>query len=297
MVRRRIAAVAATALIAATLGCQDAEVEARLQELAMVSAQKDSLLQEVLENTQFMSEVSTELAKVQGVVMAPESPSGELLMSRDSILTQIRDLTLRVTEGESRLDESEARVRSLASRSDSLREVATEIEGTMADMRAMILTQKQTIDQLTLRVSALSAENDELMQEVVALVDTVLTLEDTVTALADRANTVYYVVGSKDDLKERGLVAEEGSKFLFFGKKALVPAREFNPDQFTAINRMEQTEIELPDSTKRYRIVSRQSLAHLSGEVTDDGKVSGSIVIADPLEFWEPSRFLIVVED
>ena len=286
-------ALASTAIVLVLIGCQDADTKAQLAELALVSAQKDSLMQEVLDQTQVMSAIGAELAKVQGVVLATESP---MMVDNDTILSQIRDLTARLTESEQRLEESRLRVRRLSGQSDSLDTMVQQFEASITNLQTILDTQQATIDQLNARVYALRAENEELAREVVALVDTVLTLEDTVSAMQDRENLVYFVVGTKNDLKERGLVVEEGKKFLFFGKKALVPGRDLDIEAFTAIDKLEQLQIAVPDSTKKYRIVSRQALTYLDTETDKDGKFSGLLVIGEPVEFWGPSKYLIIVE-
>ena len=283
-------------MICVIAGCQGAGTKAQLEEMALISAQKDSLLQEVLEHTRVMSEIGAQLATVQGVILAQESPSQQLVIDNDSILQQVRDLTQRVTESETKLEESQARIRRLSSRTDSLGGIAREFESSIANLQAIAATQKGTIDQLNARVYALRRENEELAREVVALVDTVLTLEDTLSAMQERENTVYYVVGTKNDLKERGIVVEGGSKFLFFGKKALVPGRDLNPEDFTAIDRLVQLSIAVPDSTEEYRIVSRQALAYLDTETDKNGKFRGDLVINTPDAFWGPSKYLIIVE-
>jgi hypothetical protein len=283
-------------VIIAAAGCQGAGTKAQLEEMALISAQKDSLLQEVLEHTRVMSEIGAELATIQGVVLAPESPSQQLVIDDDSILQQIRDLTERLTESGTQLEESQVRIRRLSSRTDSLGGLAREFESSVANLQAIVETQRGTIEQLNARVYALRRENEELAREVVALVDTVLTLEDTVSAMQERENTVYYIVGTKNDLKERGIVVEEGSKFLFFGKKALVPARQLEREDFTAIDRLVQRSIAVPDSTEEYRIVSRQALAYLDTETDKDGKFRGDLVINTPDAFWGPSKYLIIVE-
>jgi uncharacterized coiled-coil protein SlyX len=285
-----IRALALPSLMLVLVGCQDADTKAQLAELALISAQKDSLMQDVLDHTQVMSAIGAELAKVQGVVMATESP---MVVDNDTVLRQIRDLTARVTQSEQSLEESRLRVRQLTGQTDSL---VDQFEATITNLQLIVATQLATIEQLNARVYALRSENEELAREVVALVDTVLTLEDTMSAMLDRANTVYFVVGTKNDLKDRGIVVEEGSKFLFFGKKALVPGRELDPEAFTAIDKLEQLQIAVPDSTKEYRIVSRQALAYLATETDEDGSFSGSLLIGEPVAFWGPSKYLIIVE-
>jgi uncharacterized coiled-coil protein SlyX len=288
--RFHMRALALPSLMLVLIGCQDADTKAQLAELALISAQKDSLMQDVLDHTQVMSAIGAELAKIQGVVLATESP---MVVDNDTVLRQIRDLTARVTESEQSLEESRLRVQQLSGQTDSLVE---QFEATITNLQLIVATQLATIEQLNARVYALRSENEELAREVVALVDTVLTLEDTMSAMLERENTVYFVVGTKNDLKDRGIVVEEGSKFLFFGKKALVPSRELDVEAFTPIDKLEQRQIALPDSTKEYRIVSRQALAYLDTETDKDGWFSGSLLIGEPVAFWSPSKYLIILE-
>jgi hypothetical protein len=121
-------------------------------------------------------------------------------------------------------------------------------------------------------------------------------LAGTVDTLVTERNMVYYVVGRKDDLVQRGVATEEGSKFLFFGGKSLQPARELDATAFTQGDLRELLTITLPDSTRKYKIISRQNLAGLATQ-PEDGKFRGSIQIADPAVFWGPSRYLIIVQD
>ena len=62
-----------TALVVTASGCQDRkQLAVALAEAEAASAQKDSLLNEILETTQFVSDVNAELAKVKGLTVAAE---------------------------------------------------------------------------------------------------------------------------------------------------------------------------------------------------------------------------------
>jgi hypothetical protein len=137
----------------------------------------------------------------------------------------------------------------------------------------------------------MSAQNQQLTADKVALTDTV-------SQLTTYKNTVYYAVGTKKELMEKGVLAKEGSKFLFFGGTHLVPARNLDPAQFTRIDKTQDLTIALPKEDKNYKIISRQSPEYLAANsVTKDGKVRGQLQIESPEEFWAPSKFLIIVED
>jgi hypothetical protein len=259
-----------------------------------VAAERDSLLSMVAENTRLMSEISSELAKVKDVrrpmtaVVSPESPAGAPSF-RDSLLSKLREVVERVNQAETRLAASQSRIRALRGQSDSTRGELTLMEQTVGDLQATLENQRVTLSSMTEELNRLKVENQELQVRTVALTDT---LQQVTT----ESNVVYYVIGTKDELKEKGVVVEEGTKFLIFGGKSLNPARDLPEDMFTVADMREISEIPLPRPDKQYKIVSRQNLGALGTPVSSDGKVRGSLQISQPREFWEPSKYLIIVE-
>jgi hypothetical protein len=52
----------------------------------------------------------------------------------------------------------------------------------------------------------------------------------------------------------------------------------------------------MPDSTRHYRIVSRQSLDNADVQERKKNTFRGNLKIADATRFWAPSKYLVVVE-
>jgi hypothetical protein len=268
------------ALLAAACG-PTPQVKARLAALDTVSAQKDSLIQELALQAQTLSAVTSELATVQvrNLRVTGESPAAA---QRDSMVQKVRYLVTRVQDSESRLRSSERRIRSLTSLNDSLR---TTLENTVASLQETINTQKEQIATLTEMVDTLQVHN--------------AALTDTLANMSVRENTVYYVVGTEDQLKQKGLIVQEGgSRVLFVLWKTgqtLQPARELDPAQFTTFDKR-HTEIPLPYSDGVYRIVSRQDPSYLATKPDGHGRITGgSLQIASPGEFWRNSKFLVIL--
>jgi hypothetical protein len=296
----RAAVVGAMALLAVT-GCdqkakkENEALRLQVQQMATISAEKDSLLNMVVDNTQLVNELNNELNKVKdlktGVVPVTGLESGavDTVRVQDYLLAKVREVTARVAVAETRLAACQRRVRGLTREGDTLRADITEFQATVGRFQAIIDTQKVTILSLTDQINELQSTNVKLVAKTEALAGTVDTL-------VTERNMVFYVVGRKDDLVQRGIATEEGSKFLFFGGKSLQPARQLDATAFTQGDLRELTVITLPDSTKKYKIISRQNLAGLATQ-PEDGKFRGSIQIADPTVFWGPSRYLIVVQD
>jgi hypothetical protein len=293
--------------VVATTGCNQAELKKALAEAKAAEAQKDSLLTEVLETTQFVSDINSELAKAKSVtVKAAGTDPGLPGAKRDreervESLERVKQVIAKLNESEAKLAETETRAKQSRQRNARLLAQIETFKKTIEDLKTTAeqqkteyetaLAEKDTqIATLAGRVDTLTTENTQLSGDKAAL-------SDTVANLTSYKNTVYYAVGTKDELIKKGVVTKEGSKFLVFGGTRLEPARNLNPEAFTAIDKTQQTSIPLPRTDKKYKIISRQSPSHLTSTVAKDGKVTGSVEISQPEEFWSPSKYLILVQD
>ncbi len=112
------------------------------------------------------------------------------------------------------------------------------------------------------------------------------------------AARAYYVIGTEDELVKKGLVVREGGTNLLIKRvgRTLVPARKLDVAAFTPIDTREVRAISVPDSTRRYQIVSRQSLDDVKVGTRDGTSFRGSFAIPDADKFWSPSRYLIIVQ-
>jgi hypothetical protein len=214
---------------------------------------------------------------------------------RQATLERIQQVIVRLNESEAKLTATETRAKNAKIRN--------------ARLLAQIATYKQTIEDLKTAAEQQRAENEAIIADqrtqIASLsgqLDTLdreaVSLRGSVRNLLSYKNTVYYAVGTKKELIERGVVTKEGSKFLVFGGTRLEPARNLNAEAFTAIDKTKTLSIPLPRTDKKYKIVSRQSPAYLTGGVTEKGEITGGVVeIQSPEEFWASSRYLILVQN
>jgi predicted nucleic acid-binding Zn-ribbon protein len=271
-----------------------------LAEARAAEAQKDSLLTEVLETTQFVSDLNGELARAKVALIGNEEGdrgvpgSRQDQREREATLNRISQVIDRLNESEAKLTETENRVKNakiknarllaqIATYKQSIEDLKTAAEQQRVEHEAIIADQRLQIASLAGRVDTLNQEKGWLI--------------DTVAHLTAYKNRVYYAVGTKNELIEKGVVIREGSKFLIFGGTRLEPARRPNLDAFTMIDKTQTLSIPLPRSDKKYKIVSRQSPEFLSGDVSPKGEVKGVVEIVAPEEFWSASKYLILVQD
>jgi hypothetical protein len=289
-------------LAVAATGCSrsKAELAKALAESKAAEAQKDSLLTEVLETTQFVGDLNSELAKAKAIAVSAEGadrgmPGAQLdREERKATLERIQQVIARLNESEAKLTATENRAKNAKIRNARLLAQITTYKQTIEDLKTAAeqqRTEQEAIiaDQRS-QIANLSGEVDELNVQTASL-------RDTVVHLTAYKNRVYYAVGTKDELLKNGVAIREGSKFLFFGGTRLEPARKPNLDAFTMIDKTQTVSIPLPRSGKRYKIISRQSPEYLTGKVTENGELEGVVEIAQPEEFWSASKYLILVEN
>ncbi|MBI3790809.1 MAG: hypothetical protein HY275_08010 [Gemmatimonadetes bacterium] len=301
---RRFAPLLAAALLL-TSACDrsKAQLDASVAQLQQVSAEKDSLLRDVVATSQFITEVNGELARAKGsnVGKPVVKAAGDLpdtltpAQARKAMLDRVAALVTRLNDTEKRLASSRARVASLVKDNATAKAQIAQFDSTVNALKVLVEGQKQQVATLTEQVAALSAENATLLKEKGMLTQEKEQLTTEKTQLVTEKNTVYYIVGTRDDLVKIHVLEMTGG-FIGIGRTA-VPVRDLQPAAFTAIDRTKTKEIPFPNGEKSYRIVTRQDLGALEAPPTDPNEIKGGLKIADHDKFWGASKYLIVVEN
>ncbi len=257
------------------------ELAEEVRRLTITASEKDSLFNEVVETTKFISEVYTELSSLSGELntrgVEQKSPD-----YRQEITKKIQLLSKKMQDNEKRLKENQSRISELKRSNTKFANQIASYEQVIADLNVIIQTQKEEIGGLNTKVAELSGKVASLTEERAAL-------NDQVSTLTEETNTCYYVVGTQSFLESNKIIDRKGTVLGFIGGKR-VPNDNLNLSAFTAVNITRQTEISLPGTLNE--VVSTHNLQYI--KVSDDKK---KITITDPKKFWQTSRYLIVVID
>jgi len=269
-----------------------------------VTQEKDSLVQDVLATTQMMADINSDLSAVKGLGVTPvgngDRPLTGKAEDRAVMLGKVREVLARLNAAEQAVNAGKKRIanmsaaheaekKALTAQLDSFQQTIDGLKAAALQQEAMITQQKVQIVSLTGRVDTLTQQSAQLTTEKTAVIDTL-------KHVVDSTNVVYYAVGTKDELVKKGILVSEGSKFLMFGAKTLEPARDLKPEDFQRLDRRRDTVLAVPDPTKEYKIVTRQSPTFLASSVLRDGKLKGDLHVASPA-FWDAGKYLILVRD
>ena len=281
--------------------------DALVSEQQRVNATKDSLVADVLAATQMVTEINSDMATVKGLGVSPVSSGDRPLTGnaeeRAVLLGKVREVIARLDAAEKQVATQKSRIGTMTAErkklSDQLDDLQKTIEGlkaTAEQQESLISQQKEQIVTLSSRVDTLTQQTSDLTTAKDAETAAKVATRDTLTHVVDESNTVYYAVGTKDELVKRGILVDEGSKFLVFGGKTLQPARELKPELFQRLDRRRDTVLTVPEPGKEYKIVTRQSPQFLTTNMMPNGKLKGDLHVTSPT-FWDAGRFLILVRD
>lgn len=281
------------ALATLLAGCQSKKERARADSLQAItdrqltlttalSSQKDSLMRAIFESDSLLTRIDSQIRTVKGLPAKKrvkrnyESPLEEQLMRRKELSDRVEALVERARVTAKELADSRKREQELRGKNDTLQLRIEDDQKIIAELGNKVQEQAATITALELRVDSLVTETK---------------------VMGERYYRAYYVVGTEDELIEKGIVEREGGANLLFARigRTLSPARGLDPELFTAIDRRDVLEIPLPDSTRRYKVVSRQNLDAAEVAERDEAEFRGHLRIPDTERFWGNSRFLILV--
>ena len=296
-----------------SLASQNAALQRQMVVYERISAEKDTLLREVRDAHILIEAVAEQLRRMDGspgelesmdsTTMAMGGPdsvvaaAGEVGVDRvgeipagpgtyrDAMLRKLETVRRRLADVEDSSRVRGERLLEAAKDNDRLRSEVEEHLRTIEGQKDLIATYLVRIAELETQVTALTDSTRKLTEanEILA---------DSLRRITSRANTAWYVVGSRDQLVRAGVLTEEGG-ILGFGK-SLAPSRAMARNVFTRIDRLRDTLIALPEA-KEYRIVSRHDPGLVS--VTVDRSLGGTMRIKDPERFWSTSGWLIIVYD
>jgi hypothetical protein len=247
-----------------------------------LAAQKDSLTRIVLQADDFISRIDSSMSRVRGLPKAKRSDR-----TLDPLARQVENRRVVMERVDALVRRAQATASQLAKANKTNKALLAQI----ASDSAMIADLNATIQRQTLEIAGLSSRIDSLKTAGEQLASTLANVE------TDNAK-VYYVVGREDDLVKRGVIVREGGANLLLAHpgRTLQIARTIPMDAFTALDSREVKVIPMPDSTRHYRIVSRQSLDNAEVQERKKNTFRGNIKIADASRFWAPSKYLVVVE-
>ena len=256
--------------------------EATREELETAIAERDQLLD-------LINEVSSGMDDIKGVEeIVAVNASGEAVDNRGKITSDINAIRASLEERRQKLATLEQQLKNSKINNSKLLQTIETLRGQIDTQQREIETLTASLSEARKRIGVLDQAVDSLGTQVAAVTEQRDAAQEEAVAQANLANTCYYAIGSRSELKAHDII--EGGGFL---RKTKIMQGDFDQSFFIKADRRTLTTI--PLHSKKAKIISAKP-SESSYAIKD---VNGQKVleITNPAQFWGVSNYLVIQID
>ena len=277
-----------------TAGCNNKQKEEELQkQLSLAQNEQISLQQQIGERDAYFEEVMRAVndaysnlerarAKEAQVMQHAEGSEGVLQFTnaetRQNLLQNMSDIGNALKENRKKIADLQSKAKSAYSKIAGLNELIDNLKKSLQD-------REQSIALLETRVKGLESEVQEKTQAI-AVKDV------TIDQQLRKINTAYYVVGTRRELKEKGIITDEGGFLWGLLGSTTIMSNNFDPMLFSAIDKTKDETIHVGGEVDE--ILPRRSSDSFTLARPD--KNSSDLTIVSPSRFWQDNYLVIVLD-
>jgi hypothetical protein len=268
---------------------QNAELQAKSNELYKELSTRDEYIGQVMETINGMHAnletarekekvIVSETDKMEG---AKKASSGEI---RQKMLGQLAEIDSTLKSDRKKLTDLQAKVRSNKVQIASLNTMIANLKATLEEREASIAA-------LQGRVAELEGEVSQKTAMVAQRDSTIHVQESIITRQTSKINTGYYIIGTRRELKEKGVIADEGGLLWGLFGTTTILANGFDNSLFTPINKTTEMKIEVNGSVSEI-VPKRNPSFYTTVPSADRERSTLQIMNAD--QFWQDNYLVII---
>lgn len=248
-------------------------------------------LQELYENsTATIGEIQSSLESLDQDLSGQLFTQGEIPGSsaedrRERIVSSIANMRNQIEADKKKIAQLESQLANSRTQLKGVQEI-------VARLRASIEDKEKIMDELQTRMGILNETIEEerrtAQMEIATREQTIQEKEQALEQTEYNANFVYYVVGTRRQLMEQGIIDRKGG-ILGIGRVTVVN-KSIQTDKFTEINLMDNNQILFPATKKGYSILSNHVATTYEVEKQEDQFV---LTVTD-IQNFRKQKFLVI---
>lgn len=253
-------------------------------------AARDRYSQAINEIASIQDSLNTIVLGEEGAAALKTQLDAETSLSQDrgdAARARIAEIKAGIERARDRIATLEAQLKESGVKVAGLEKMIKTLRATVAEKETMIVALNQRVDELQTEVVGLHgkvAERDQTIQAREATIQTqVARIEESRRAMG----TIYYTIGTKDELKDSGTIVATGG-VLGLGK-TLRPSGSIDPALFTPMDTDQETTILIPDD--EVKVISDQPTASYTLELVGEQM---ELRITDPQAFRSVKHLIIM---
>lgn len=251
--------------IQAALDAKNAEMESLFEQLNAIESDLDV--------------VTSKYADVKTI----KNTSGEINQDRrNKISSQIQDINEILAQNKQKISSLNAQLKKSQSNNQQLTAFIEKLQQRIAEQEEELQLMTTELQKKNITISTLNRNLEELTTQNREKDEHIMKVED-------ERNTVYYIIGTKKQLKEKGVISSNGG-FLGIGKKTKLMS-DSDLSDYTKIDARRIKHITLPGH-KTEILTSHPSTSY----TLEGGKDKATALdITDASAFWAKSKFLVIL--
>ena len=281
----------AVACMMCLAACNNSNTETAATDTAIVDRLNDSLLVANAEKDSLLSlinDINDGMMQIRDMekIISASNLNNETRNKRQEIMDNMRLIQQALQDRREKLASLERRIKNSKGDSAQLQKTIDGLKKQIADQEASIARLTEELRKAHIEIQVLNTAVDSLNVANQTITEEKVAAEEKSEQLVNELNTCYYVIGSKNELKENKII-ETG-----FLRKTKVLEGDYEINYFTKGDKRTLTEI--PLHSKKAKIYTK----HPEGtyEIVDNNGVK-SLLITDPTRFWSLSNFLVIQID
>lgn len=281
----------AAACMMCLAACNNSNTETATTDTAIVDRLNDSLLVANAEKDSLLSlinDINDGMMQIRDMekIISASNLNNETRNKRQEIMDNMRLIQQALQDRREKLASLERRIKNSKGDNSQLQKTIDGLKKQIADQEASIARLTEELRKAHIEIQVLNTAVDSLNVANQTITEEKVAAEEKSEQLVNELNTCYYVIGSKNELKENKII-ETG-----FLRKTKVLEGDYEINYFTKGDKRTLTEI--PLHSKKAKIYTK----HPEGtyEIADNDGVK-TLLITDPTRFWSLSNFLVIQID
>lgn len=277
-------------LIAVVFACKNKELE-------QLRKERDSLLNASTEQKKELEMYFNALKEIQqnlNVIKQKEklitlntTDTTEITPSiKDQINNDILTIYQLLEENKNALDKLKKQVKNSGIKNKQLLETIALYEQQLKDKDEEIRQLKQKLENMNLLVGELNQKIESMQQKMETLEKEQEQQRQIISQQESQINTVYYIIGTKTELKDKQIITREG----FLSKLTLDP----NADKSNFAKADKRELVEIPINANNIQILSSHPSSSYTLKKNNKGIIE-RLVITNTDDFWSLSKVLVIM--
>ncbi|MGP1515916.1 MAG: hypothetical protein ACTTJH_08200 [Bacteroidales bacterium] len=244
---------------------------------------KNSELEELFEQLNAIESDLDVVTSKYSDVATIKNMSGEINRDRRSKITsQIQDINEILAQNKQKISNLNAQLRKTQSNNKQLAAFIEKLQQRIAEQEEELQLMTTELQKKNITISTLNRNLEELTAQNREKDEHIMKVED-------EKNTVYYIIGTKQQLRAKGIISSSGG-FLGIGKKTSI-SNDSDLAAYTKIDARRVKHIVLPGHKTQILTSHPSSSYSLEGGVNK----ATALDITDASAFWAKSKFLVIL--